>query len=75
MKAIPPFETLTNIDPKSCNITEDSNHEQQQQQWLGERASLLRYKYIACLVSLATAVFWLSKLPTRRIPGVLAQQM
>jgi hypothetical protein len=28
MKAIPPFETLTNIDPKRCNIAEDPNHEQ-----------------------------------------------
>jgi hypothetical protein len=29
MKAIPPFEPLEDIDPKSCKITEDSNHEQQ----------------------------------------------
>ena len=74
MKVIPPFKTLANIDQKRCNITEDSNHEQQQQ-WLREHASLLRCKHLACLVSFATAVFWLSKLPTRRIPGVLAQQV
>jgi len=74
MKAIQPFETLANIYSKLCNITEDSNREQQQQ-WVRERASLLRYKYIACVVYFATDMFWLSKLPTRRIPGVLAQQM
>jgi hypothetical protein len=45
------------------------------QRRLRERASLLRYKYIACLVSFAKAVFWLNKLPTRQIPGVRAQQV
>jgi len=29
------------------------------QQWLHERASMLRYTYIACLVYIANVVFWI----------------